>query len=233
MVAYSFKRRFVEPIRIGLGLPPLVLPPARPKRQTIRAERRHGRHARPGEVVQLYTAMRTKACEHIGDGICTDVQPIRITFGESKIVIARNRVIEADIKLHEFAVADGFDDWNAMRGFWKENHRDCSVFSGVIIYWQPIAEALMLDTATAEVEPIVESIKPLLAGHAPEIQSAVIAELLAIWLHGHQSLDPKKLSLRNLKQFREEMLHRHVEFVRELVEIYDRKPSEEPAQSKQ
>jgi hypothetical protein len=47
------------------------------------------------------------------------------------------------------------------------------------------------------------------------------------WLHGHQTLDPKKLSLRNLKQFREEMLHRHVEFVRELVEIYDRKPSEE------
>jgi hypothetical protein len=82
----------------------------------------------------------------------------------------------------------------------------------------------------ADVDRIVESIKPLLAGHAPEIQSAVIAELLAIWLHGHQSLDPKKLSLRNLKQFRAEMLHRHVEFVRELVEIYDRKPSEEPAQ---
>jgi hypothetical protein len=78
----------------------------------------------------------------------------------------------------------------------------------------------------ADVDPIVESIKPLLAGHAPEIQSAVIAELLAIWLHGHQSLDPKKLSLRNLKQFREEMLHRHVEFVRELVEIYDLKPKQ-------
>jgi hypothetical protein len=74
----------------------------------------------------------------------------------------------------------------------------------------------------AAVEPIVESIKPLLAGRAPEIQIAVIADLLAIWLHGHQSLD-KKLS----RQLREELLHRHVEYVRKLVEIYDRKPSEE------
>lgn len=47
MVAYSYKRRFVTPIRVGLGL--------LPKRQTIRA---HGlrRHARAGEELQHYCA---------------------------------------------------------------------------------------------------------------------------------------------------------------------------------
>lgn len=47
MVAYSFQKRFVEPIRSGR------------KRQTIRADRK--RHARPGEVLQLYSGMRTNA----------------------------------------------------------------------------------------------------------------------------------------------------------------------------
>jgi hypothetical protein len=32
---------------------------------------------------------------------------------------------------------------------------------------------------------IVERIKPLLAGHEPVVQSAVLAELLSIWLAGH------------------------------------------------
>ena len=65
----------------------------------------------------------------------------KFTFGESKIVIARNRVIETDIELHEFAVADGFEHWNAMRDFWKKNHGGVSVFTGVIIYWRPTEEA--------------------------------------------------------------------------------------------
>ena len=63
MSAYSFKRRFVNPIRVGLCLDPIfqigkhevseMEAPIRPKRQTIRAEGKR-RHARPGEIVQLY-----------------------------------------------------------------------------------------------------------------------------------------------------------------------------------
>ena len=48
MVAYSFKRRFREPILAGS------------KQQTIRADRK--RHARRGEALQLYTGMRTTQC---------------------------------------------------------------------------------------------------------------------------------------------------------------------------
>lgn len=74
MVAYSFKAQFVEPIRAGLGLP--TEPQIRPKRQTIRADRK--RHARPGEELQLYRGMRTRQCFLIGRAACTEVTKIRI-----------------------------------------------------------------------------------------------------------------------------------------------------------
>jgi hypothetical protein len=61
MVAYSYKARFVAPIRVGLDLPTLAehlemggYHPGqiiRPKRQTIRAKGKR-RHARPGETLQ-------------------------------------------------------------------------------------------------------------------------------------------------------------------------------------
>ena len=35
------------------------------------------------------------------------------------------------------------------------------------------------------VTELVEAIRPLLAGRPPEIQAAVLADLLAIWLAGH------------------------------------------------
>jgi hypothetical protein len=133
MVAYSFKRQFVEPIRIGLGLPPLVLPPARPKRQTIRADRR--RHARPGEWVQLYTAMRTKACEHIGNGMCIAVTRVHLQL-DLGIVSVEHHPAMRNGDLDAFAQADGFDDWPAMRAFWKAEH-GVPTFEGVIIYWRP------------------------------------------------------------------------------------------------
>ena len=57
MVAYSFKARFVPLIREGL------------KTQTIRAQR--SRHARPGELIQLFSGMRTHLCEKIvPDPVC-------------------------------------------------------------------------------------------------------------------------------------------------------------------
>lgn len=84
MVAYSFRPQFVGPITVGLGLSFVnsfgVTPPTiRPKQQTIRA---HGkrRHARPGDELQLYTGMRTKACRLIGRARCSEVQRIILWF---------------------------------------------------------------------------------------------------------------------------------------------------------
>lgn len=71
MVAYSYKARFVEPIRLGLEPGPWI--PGM-KRQTIRADRK--RHARPGEEIQHYRGMRTRQCFLIGRAICEAVRRI-------------------------------------------------------------------------------------------------------------------------------------------------------------
>lgn len=184
MPAYSFKKRFVMPIRVGLGLIgltdpetgievpcELVLddgaktphafdpmrdldPPIRPKRQTIRAEGKR-RHARLGETLQLYTAMRTKQCKLIGKARCTAVVPItinfeyryqpdwpagRIEFGDERAQWSENppmHVCQGQENLDNFARLDGFEGWAEMRDFWDEEH-GLGEFKGVLIRWEPL-----------------------------------------------------------------------------------------------
>lgn len=54
---------------------------------------------------------------------------------------------------------------------------------------------------------IAKEIAPHLAGKPPELQGAVLAELLSMWLAGHQPA------------IREEMLARHIEHVRPLITV--------------
>jgi hypothetical protein len=171
MTAYSFKKRFVMPIRFGLGLimkddkgnwlacegviepggriavpfdPEKHLDPeARPKRQTIRAVGKR-RHARPGEIIQLYCGMRTQHCFKIGEARCTEVHDIELTY--SKIELDRGHGFDwKEIRtldgLNEFARGDGFQDWSEMQQFWREEHGDEFLkrpFKGVLIKWEQI-----------------------------------------------------------------------------------------------
>jgi hypothetical protein len=57
------------------------------------------------------------------------------------------------------------------------------------------------------VAEIVERMRPLLGGQHPAVQGAVIADLLAIWLAGHQH------------DIREALLDSHIQHVRELVPV--------------
>jgi hypothetical protein len=57
------------------------------------------------------------------------------------------------------------------------------------------------------VAEIVERIRPLLGGHHPAVQSSVIADLLAMWLAGHEH------------DIREALLDSHIGLVRELVPV--------------
>lgn len=122
MVAYSFKGRFAEPIVAGT------------KRQTIRAPRR--RHARPGEALQLYAAMRTKHCRLIANAKCLDVIDVELDLVAGEVhaggVIVVNRESGAD----EFARLDGFADWSDLRAFWAKEHPGVDRFQGVLIRWQ-------------------------------------------------------------------------------------------------
>lgn len=121
MVAYSFKREFVDPILAGT------------KVQTIRADRK--RHARPGEALQLYTAMRTKHCYKIGDAKCSSIQPIRIEVENAMICGASGNCLTTIAELDDFARRDGFTDWIRMRLFWQQNHPGTPIFTGVLIHW--------------------------------------------------------------------------------------------------
>jgi uncharacterized protein YqfB (UPF0267 family) len=124
MVAYSFQRRFAASIAEGH------------KAQTIRADRR--RHARPGEMLQLFTGMRTAACRKIiPDVRCTAVAPVTIDFDpEGKIhaiSIGTDRVDDLDA----FALADGFESLSDMYAFWTMAHGLQRQFRGVLICWAP------------------------------------------------------------------------------------------------
>lgn len=131
MVAYSFQTQFAAPIA------------ALEKRQTVRGYRK--RHARPGELVQLFTGMRTKHCRKIlaADPVCVDVRHVLLAFAADDAVSQ----IELDGRLlcgdevEAFAAADGFGpaDGEArlrMGRFWNRSGPICS-WAGVVIYWDP------------------------------------------------------------------------------------------------
>lgn len=138
MVAYSFNPRFETPIREGW------------KTQTIRATGGK-RHARPGEMIQLYCGLRTaQARKIVPDVRCTDVMAVEITFArfpEGSPVI--DRIVTDGVQVRDadaFAVRDGFTDADDMAAFWKAHHPDALAagFKGVLIEWHMprVAQAL-------------------------------------------------------------------------------------------
>jgi len=135
VVAYSFERRFIEPITIGLVPGP---PASRAKRQTIRAERR-SRHARPGERMQLFFAMRSKQCQFLGEPRCTGVWPIHLSFAPASVLIEGMPSPQGAAELDAFARRDGFGDWAELAAFWAERHGRtvASGFQGVLLIWLP------------------------------------------------------------------------------------------------
>lgn len=135
MVAYSFKAQFEEPIA------------TRVKRQTVRGGRR--RHARAGELMQLYCGMRTRHCRKIltPDPLCIDVRPIRIDLDSRHPELIQAIQIDggwlSDAEIEDFAVADGFGSGLAdgfarrrMGQFWIADY-DWNGFMGAFIQWEP------------------------------------------------------------------------------------------------
>lgn len=123
MVAYSFKAQFVSAIESG------------EKQQTLRDNRK--RHARVGEEVQLYSAMRTKQCRLIGRAICLSAGEISLCFAwPSAVVLEDGGFVRAGQNLDTFARIDGFADWDALVAFWRRHHPNVrDGWTGVRIRW--------------------------------------------------------------------------------------------------
>lgn len=134
MVALSFKGQFAGPIVAGT------------KRQTVRMQRK--RPPRVGEMLQLYTAMRTKHCRKIVPDVpCTEVCLIMIVVdAQHPELIAAitfdGRDMLRDREIERFAVADGFvasegvTARRAMGNFWMRHH-GAGEFIGHVIRWEP------------------------------------------------------------------------------------------------
>ena len=122
MVAYSFKSRFAVAIREGW------------KTQTIRTNRK--RHARVGEMLQMFTGMRTAQCRKICEDVrCTEVLQVEICFGDDG-GIDRIDIDGAPVRdLDAFAVLDGFANSDDMSAFWRAEHGPREVFYGTLIEW--------------------------------------------------------------------------------------------------
>ena len=102
MPAYSFQKQFV----------PMILDKS--KTHTIR--RRRARPTKPGDMLMLYTGMRTKSCKLIAVTECVRIEPIEI------VMKANNRKIVSPIyidekqfwktwnvqEVHQLAIGDGF-----------------------------------------------------------------------------------------------------------------------------
>lgn len=131
MVAYSFQQRFAATIRDGR------------KTQTIRSVGAK-RHVRMGEMIQLYTGMRSSRCQKIRPDVrCLSAQDITLWFDITgrieRIVVGQEIVAEeyATFELDAFAKADGFIDIADMSAFWQATHGTLiyTEFSGVLIRW--------------------------------------------------------------------------------------------------
>jgi hypothetical protein len=69
------------------------------------------------------------------------------------------------------------------------------------------------DDATLALQ-ITDAMKPLLAGYPRMVQSAVLANLTALWLAGHYATDEEI----STAQLREELLEGHVKLIRDMIE---------------
>jgi hypothetical protein len=97
---------------------------AREKRMTIRKTPR----AKRGDRIQLYTGMRTKACRKLvdDDAVCIACYPVRISDGAFELTTGDDYDITDYLYgpggLNEKARADGFDDWDDMKAFFRKTY---------------------------------------------------------------------------------------------------------------
>lgn len=129
MVALNFKAEFVIAIDGGQ------------KTRTIRQVRKSGNPKR-GDVLQLYTGMRTKACEKIRDAKCIRVRPV--TICHMGVKLDGKNLLAGDSPAYlggpdsegwdgDFARADGFDTFSDMVEFFEKQYG--LPFNGQLIEW--------------------------------------------------------------------------------------------------
>lgn len=122
MGLYNFQSRFVLKILSG------------EKRHTIRACRRF--EDKPGDVMHLYTGLRSKKAKLLMRVPCVRVEEIEIldgVFGDENHASVSIEGVKLDrSEREELAVKDGFSSFEEMIQFWRGR----LPFRGHIIHWR-------------------------------------------------------------------------------------------------
>lgn len=119
MVAINFQKQFAPDIRSGR------------KTQTIRKSAR----CKTGDVLQLYTGQRTKACELIGTARCAICEPI--TIADDYISVGHFRLPSGDAA--HIAWIDGFKSLSDMRDWFRDRYGSLP-FNGYRIMWRDLVK---------------------------------------------------------------------------------------------
>jgi hypothetical protein len=126
MALINFQKQFAEAVKSGK------------KKQTIRAPRKYS--IKSGEILHLYTGLRTKKCKKLQKVVCKSVQDVTIN-NIGMLTIDGISIIDSCLKaniyyfdyLDVFAQADGFKDWKDMIKWFSETHG--LPFKGWLIKW--------------------------------------------------------------------------------------------------
>jgi hypothetical protein len=165
MPALAFQKQFVPAVENGIaelaGRKRMPHKGVAPKRQTIRAPRKDGRHFNPGDRLILGTGARTKAYRQLGIVKCSHAYEVTITShgvlarqtcgecngedGQCPIAIVKRKGdpklsawvcfrLEVFLDSNGFAQLDGFPDFDAMVTWIRKTHGTLP-FRGWVYRW--------------------------------------------------------------------------------------------------
>lgn len=117
MPLYNFKKQFSDRIRQGI------------KRQTIRPKRK--RPTKPGEILYLYTGLRTQHTQKLGEFRCTSVEEILVSTS-AEIFIGQRRLTPDEIQ--DLASKDGFNSTQEFISFFEQIYG--LPWEGQLIQWE-------------------------------------------------------------------------------------------------
>jgi hypothetical protein len=100
------------------------------KRQTIRAYRKKGRDPEPGDVLHLWTGLRTKGARKLADHRCQEVLEIEIAI--TGAITLDGRLLDK-LDARQLARHDGFPITRKLVEFFADVHG--LPFRGILIRW--------------------------------------------------------------------------------------------------
>jgi hypothetical protein len=121
---FNFKAQFVTAVESGTKL------------QTIRHRRKDGRQPHQGDIVKLYTGLRTRKARLLREASVVDCFPLNIDMVE----MATRRIISNGVRLNigegnAFARLDGFEDSQDMLRWFKKTYPGMGWFEGFCVRW--------------------------------------------------------------------------------------------------